>query len=334
MPSITQERIGEFVKAAFEVLAENDGHLPSRDVIRLVKPRLRLNQYELEMLPKGMERWENALQWYTVDSVKAGWLIKRSGVWYLTEEGKKALSLIPLDFFKTAAQKSKEALRARRASHPEPITEKDGEPAETIADEAVVSRATIAAFENAESMARSEIEDYIKALGPYEFQELVAALKWCVIAHAPQERRYKLPYEFQELVAALLRGMGYYTPFVAPRGKDGGVDIFAYRDPLGSATPRLKVQVKHRHKQKVAVNEVRELVSLLTKDGDAGLIVSSGGFTGDAEAEIRRSSRHVEKMDLSDLIKLWDDHFDEMVEKDRRLMPIRRIAFLAPDEHV
>src|SRR5205807_468149 len=202
---------------------------------------------------------------------------------------------------------SKEALRARRASHPEPITEKDGEPAETIADEAVVSRATIAAFENAESMARSEIEDYIKALGPYEFQELVAAL---------------------------LRGMGYYTPFVAPRGKDGGVDIFAYRDPLGSATPRLKVQVKHRHKQKVAVNEVRELVSLLTKDGDAGLIVSSGGFTGDAEAEIRRSSRHVEKMDLSDLIKLWDDHFDEMVEKDRRLMPIRRIAFLAPDEHV
>jgi len=34
----------------------------------------------------------------------------------------------------------------------------------------------------------------------------------------------KNPYEFQELVAALLRGMGYYTPFVAPKGKDGGVD--------------------------------------------------------------------------------------------------------------
>ena len=60
----------------------------------------------------------------------------------------------------------------------------------------------------------------------------------------------------------------------------------------------------------------------------------SGGFTSEAEAEIRRSSRHVEKMDLSDLIKLWDDHFDRMMEKDRRLMPIRKIAFLAPDENV
>ena len=40
----------------------------------------------------------------------------------------------------------------------------------------------------------------------------------------------KNPYEFQDLVAALLRAMGYYTPFIAPKGKDGGVDIIAYRD--------------------------------------------------------------------------------------------------------
>ena len=26
----------------------------------------------------------------------------------------------------------------------------------------------------------------------------------------------------------------YYTPFIAPKGKDGGVDIIAYRDPLGT----------------------------------------------------------------------------------------------------
>ncbi len=50
----------------------------------------------------------------------------------------------------------------------------------------------------------------------------------------------KHEYEFQDLVAALLRGMGYYTPFVAPRGKDGSVDIIAYRNLLGTVTPRIK----------------------------------------------------------------------------------------------
>jgi restriction system protein len=80
------------------------------------------------------------------------------------------------------------------------------------------------------------------------------------------------------------------------------------------------------------VGEVRELLALLTKEGDAGLIVSSGGFTSEAAFEIRRASRHIEKIDLSDLIQMWDEHYDEMEEEDRRLMPLKRVAFLAPPE--
>ena len=64
--------------------------------------------------------------------------------------------------------------------------------------------------------------------------------------------------------------------------------------------------MKHRN-QKVAVKEVGELVSLLSKEGDAGLYVSSGGFTSDARIEIRRSPKHLEKIDLNNLILLWDD---------------------------
>ncbi len=44
----------------------------------------------------------------------------------------------------------------------------------------------------------------------------------------------KSPYEFQDMVAALLRAMDYHTPFIAPKGKDGGIDIIAYLDPLGA----------------------------------------------------------------------------------------------------
>jgi predicted Mrr-cat superfamily restriction endonuclease len=73
-----------------------------------------------------------------------------------------------------------------------------------------------------------------------------------------------LPYDFQKLVGALLVGMGYHVPRISPPGPDGGVDVVAYRDPLGVTSPRLKVQVKHRD-QKVTVKEVRELEGLLRK---------------------------------------------------------------------
>ena len=81
----------------------------------------------------------------------------------------------------------------------------------------------------------------------------------------------KNAYEFQDLVAALLRGMGYYTPFVAPKGKDGGVDVVAYRDPLGTENPRIQVQVKHREfsatvQEVTAETAVERVVGLVAED--------------------------------------------------------------------
>jgi predicted Mrr-cat superfamily restriction endonuclease len=37
--------------------------------------------------------------------------------------------------------------------------------------------------------------------------------------------------------------MDYY---VAPPGPDGGIDLIAHTDPLGTTGPRIKVQVKRR----------------------------------------------------------------------------------------
>ncbi|MDK2888412.1 MAG: restriction system protein [Thermoanaerobacter sp.] len=59
-------------------------------------------------------------------------------------------------------------------------------------------------------------------------------------------------------------------------------------------------------------------------------IVSSGGFTADAEVEIRRSARHIEKMDLNDFIGLWEEYYDKMHEEDKIYLPLRRVSFLAP----
>ena len=37
--------------------------------------------------------WETILHFYSVEAVKAGWLQKNKGVWYITPEGKEAIKL-------------------------------------------------------------------------------------------------------------------------------------------------------------------------------------------------------------------------------------------------
>jgi len=125
--------------------------------------------------------------------------------------------------------------------------------------------------------------------------------------------------------------MGYHVPLVAAPGPDGGIDILAYRDPLGTVPPRIKVQVKHRD-QKVSAKEVRELEGLLRKEDDIGLIVSSGGFTSDAVREIRSSAKHIETMDLDRLVALWQEHYDRLSESGKAWLPLAKIYFLAPKE--
>ena len=73
------------------------------------------------------------------------------------------------------------------------------------------------------------------------------------------------PYEFQELVADLFKAMGYYASWVAPPGKDGGLDIVAYPDPLRTRPPRIKVQVK-RQQQRINADGVRSFVSLVNEE--------------------------------------------------------------------
>lgn len=292
----TLQRTGELVKAALEVIAENpEGCLPVKEVLKQVEKRVSLTEQEQTLNNSGVLRWQTNLRFYSADAVAAGWLVKREGVWYITEDGRKSLSLDPLTFYRTAKKRYVESKQS-----PSSVGEKTkpGSDAELSGEETKAVQQAL--LEQSKESARAEIEDYINNMEPYLFQSFIAAL---------------------------LRGMGYHTPFVAPPGKDGGIDIIAYRDPIGSVPPRIKVQVKHRE-QKVTVNEARELIGLLSKDGDAGLIVSSSGMTGDAVKEIRHASHHIEAISMNEIISLWEQHYDAMKEEDRQYMRLKRISFL------
>lgn len=139
------------------------------------------------------------------------------------------------------------------------------------------------------------------------------------------------PYDLQKLVAGLLRGMEYHVAWVSPPGKDRGLDILAFRDPLGTEDPRIKVQVK-REQSKTDVKGLRAFMSLLNL-GDVGVFVTLGGFTRDAEAEARNSeTRRITLIDQSDLLDLWVEHYDRIPPDDRLLLPLKAVYYLAIED--
>lgn len=292
---IPRERIGEYIKEAFLVLKEQGGSLPTRKLLDILATRLNLSEVERAHYEKsGAVRWETTLRYYSIGTTKAGWLRKQKGYWILTPEGEKIAKLTP----KEIIQRTHEAYSKWEAAQPK--VEEVEEDIEAASEDTKRSLQ----LEEAESNAAAGIEAHIRTLSPYDFQDLVAAL---------------------------LRAMGFHIPFVAQKGKDGGVDIIAYKDPLGASPPRIKVQVKHRQ-EKCGPQTVRELLGVIRKEGEVGLIVASGGFTTDALVEIQKSPVHIEAIDLTNLISLWEKHYEKIDEEDKRLLPLRSIAFLDDEE--
>ena len=68
-------------------------------------------------------------------------------------------------------------------------------------------------------------------------------------------------------------------------------------------------------------------------DGDVGIFLCSGGFTKDAEQEAKgQERRRIILLDARRLFDLWVEHYGKIPERQRRLMPLRPIYFLAPDD--
>ena len=91
----------------------------------------------------------------------------------------------------------------------------------------------------------------------------------------------------------------------------------------------MKVQIKHREST-ASVQEVRQLMGLLQKDGDVGMFVSTGGFTSDAKTTARGSHVHVELVDFDRFIALWRDCHPKLTDKDKALLPLVPVYFYAP----
>lgn len=295
MPEVTRRRTGEFMRHLFAILLEKPDGIQAGDAVAAVRKRVTLTDYEAGEYPSGGQRFEKILRFATVDTVKAGWLEKRKGLWLVTDAGRKAYNELndPEAFYKKAVQLYQQWKASRPAGDPEAKEE--------AADPTSVKAATVT-FEQAEEQAWHEIQEYLRGMPPYDFQDLVADL---------------------------LRAMGYHVAWISPPGKDGGIDILAWGDPLGTRPPRIKIQVK-RVQQKVNVDGLRSFMALLGDD-DVGIFVTTGEFTRDAVDEARtQEKRKVTLIDLERLVDLWIQHYSSLTDTARSRLPLKPIHFLAP----
>jgi restriction system protein len=299
--SATRKLGASLMFAAMNILKEKGGQLSGREVIAEIEKRLTLSDWAKETYEKsGYTRWKSILHFFSIDLIKAQFLVKKKGVWYITQEGEEAIKLGERGLLDA----SLEAYRKWRDETPKSPKEKVIEVEDISTDEGQLEnqQQQEATLQQMEELANEGLKQRINSLNPYEFQDLVAAL---------------------------LRAMGYFTPFVAPKGKDGGVDVIAYQDPLGVKSPRIKVQVKHRESS-ASVDELRQLMGLLQRDGDVGIFVSSGGFTSDSKTTARSSQVHVELIDLDRLIVLWQEFYGKLDDEDRNLLRLKPIYFYEP----
>ena len=295
---VSHERIGEILKKILLELKRVGGEARIREVFAKVEPSLNLTKYEKEVYEKtGYIRWQSIIHFYSIACIKAGYITKSGGKWKLTAQGEKGIKKSDKDFVLNIDEKYRSWSKANKAKAN--TSEND---VESDKNEAIVRQTT---YDQAKDQARQEVETQIHSLGPYDFQKLVA-----------------------ELLAA----MGYHIRSNAPPGPDGGIDIVAYTDPLGTKAPRIRVQVKHRPTTKMNVKDVREMLGLLRQEGDVGLLVSSGGFTSEVDKEIRGSSRHIDTMDMDRLILLWEKNYEKVSEVGKALLPLVKLYFLAPTE--
>jgi restriction system protein len=298
LADVTRRRTGELVQKLFDILLKSPDGLPARVALERLADSVTLTEYEAGLYDSGSRRFEKIVRFATVDCVKAGWLVKEKGTWSITDAGREARRTLkdPEVFYREALRLYRKWRASRDLS--EAASESDSEA------ESGIDKSARITFEQAEEQAWKEIEDYLSTLNPFDLQHLVADL---------------------------LEAMGYHPSWVSPPGRDGGIDIIAYTDPLGTRPPRIKVQVK-RQAQRIDEDGLRSFLALVNED-DVGLFVSIGGFTRAAEEAARKQERRkITLIDASRLVDLWIEFYDKLDDIARERLPLTPIHFFTPNE--
>jgi restriction system protein len=173
--------------------------MPAADVLAEVERRVPPTPFENEAYPRNptVRRYPKSCASQRLGQSKRVGSSRRAVGGRSQTRGRRAYEAFtdPAEFMAEAAR----LYRARKRQQPPNGGDADDEAEGDSGNESVF------AIEEAEEAASSVIRDYLAAMPPYEFQNLVAAL---------------------------LKSMGYSVLWVAPPGPDQGIDVIASTDPL------------------------------------------------------------------------------------------------------
>ena len=167
MANITRKRTGESLRIVLKLLLDKPDGLPAKDILAVIPQYTTLTEYEKGFFnaTPNSPRYEKIIRFSTIGLVKAGWLVKTKGSWYITEEGNQAYQkFTDPEALKKEIDRLYQVWKRNRPTDGGDDT-----------DEVTIEKIAIT-IEEAQEKAWEQIKEYIKDMNPYAFQDMVADL--------------------------------------------------------------------------------------------------------------------------------------------------------------
>lgn len=262
--------------AAMSILRDGGNTMKAADIFDAIPARVPLDAWALEEIESnGLPRWRMYLQFFSVDAVKSGYLLKSKGVWTLTLAGEQALGLGAEVFF----CKARDGYRAWKKEQISPSKPDDGNLMPEPPEEQ---------FERLRQEANSTLAA--------EILERIKTLSWQF---------------FERLVVELLLAMGYGGTggqgLALQQGSDGGVDGFINQDKLGLDI--IYLQAKRWTNQTVGRPDIQQFVGALAgRQANRGVFITTSKFSQEAREYVKSLQVRVILMDGERLAQLMIEH--------------------------
>lgn len=263
-------RFARYMNPVLDALRDLGGSARPGEVCDWVAEHLQLSAAQLaENNRSGGSRFENDVAWARFYLVRTGYLdSSRRGVWSLTEQGRNAKTL--------SDDEINDIIQKVQTSE---STSGDSQRSEEQLEKAITEQAEEAAPVDVPRGYRERTLEIMQSLPPQGFERLCQRL---------------------------LRESGFQQVKVTGRSGDGGIDGIGILQINPFVSFKVLFQCK-RWTSAVGPGVVRDFRGAMMGRADKGLVLTTGSFTADAQAEaVRDGASPIELVDGQGLVTLLE----------------------------